>query len=100
MSFAKLRGNLDDLVWSDDPHIYSSALDTVQWTDIATRELLFQWAREKYIEYSDRHKKIRKKCDIHDAGVFVIYEHYLKISERYRAVAEAMDVRFGSRRIA
>ena len=101
MSLTELRTKLDDLVWSNKPCLYSDTIDLVnaQWTDLATYEQLFQWAHERCREYSGRHKQIQHKCDIRDAGVFVIYSHYTNISDRYYKVAAALDVRFGSRRV-
>jgi len=98
---SELQTKIDDMVWSNKPCLYADTLDLInaQWTNAATNEKLFQWAHERYIEYSGRHKQIQHKCDIRDAGVFVIYSHYTNISDRYNKVAAALDVRFGSRRV-
>jgi len=87
-----MRSKLDDLVWSDEKDPFSSTLIIAQDVSRSTREQLASWAHAQHTEYARKHRQIRLKCDIRDAGVFVIYEHYVNISERYWSVAGALSI--------
>lgn len=92
---SQIRDKLDDVVWEGGRHPYSDALRVVEldWMHPCMAQSLAKWAEGLGQEYRERSRIVRNKCDISDPGVFVIYEHYLKISMRYMDVHAALQTR-------
>jgi hypothetical protein len=87
-----IRKKLDDVVWEGGRDTYSDALRVVEldWLHPWMAQSLSNWAEGLGEDYRERSRVVRNKCDISDPGVFVIYEHYLKISTRYMDVHAAL----------
>jgi hypothetical protein len=92
---AQIRKKLDDVVWEGGRDSYSDAIRVVEmaWMHPFITRSLLKWAEGLGNDYRERSRAVGNKCDISDPGVFVIYEHYLKISTRYMDVHAALGTR-------
>ncbi len=92
---SQIRKKLDDIVWEGGRDPYSDALCVAEmaWMHPFVTRSLLKWAEGLGNDYRERSRAVRNKCDIGDPGVFVIYEHYLKISNRYMDVHAALGTR-------
>jgi hypothetical protein len=92
---SQIRKKLDDVVWEGGRDSYSEAIRVAEmaWMHPFITRSLSKWAEELGNDYRERSRSVRNKCDINDPGVFVMYEHYLKISNRYMDVHAALCMR-------